>query len=366
MKKKLVYASVISIFIILFFVFIYSYIFNINNDINFNKNSVKIDSYTIPERECIFVNGIITPQNSENISIDSTKGSIDKVSITNGQVVKKGEILFTYRNDQVTDQVVQLNGQIASANNQKKLLVDKQTKAKNQAVQGEVDNRASLEAQISSYHDQIDTLQNQMNTYQEQLKTLIKKEYTTITAPIDGKVILNDPGIDVSKPYIVIETTSFYIKGSISEKDQPKLKENQSADILVFASNTNLTGKVKTIGDRPANVDLSAQSSANGSSSNISYYNVVISLDTQENITNGFHVQATVYLSENSIKIPKSSIFQDNGKYFVYKVTNNVLIKQEIAYEDSASTDVVVTSGLKENDRIAKSLNGIKEGTSVE
>ena len=73
-----------------------------------------------------------------------------------------------------------------------------------------------------------------------------------------------------------------------------------------------------------------------------------------------------VYLTENSIEIPKSSIFQEADKNLVYKVTNNKLVKQEITYIDRASTNVVVTSGLKENDSISTSWDGMKEGMPVE
>ena len=181
---------------------------------------------------------------------------------------------------------------------------------------------ANTEAQISSYKDQIDSIQTQINTYQNQLKTLKEKEFTKVTAPIDGKVSLNDSK-DLSKAYIVIETTSFYIKGSVNEKDQTKLKKDQLADILVFATNKTLTGKLISVGNRP----VEAQLGAIGGNNNLSYYDANISLDSQENIINGFHVQATLKIETGDIKIPKSSILEEAGKHYVFKVVDKKLSK---------------------------------------
>lgn len=370
----------------------------------------KIALYTIPEKEKIFVNGVILPEKTESIYLDASKGAVNKVSITNGQTVKAGDVLFTYKNDQITDQIDQANQQINSLNSQKKKLSDKLSEAKKllakqqdeakaqaaaqakaqaaaqaaakaaaqaspatQPAQTGVDSSASIsssltagtEAQISGYQDQIDALQSQIDSYQDQVKKLKTKEFTNVTAPIDGKVILSDSDKDMTKLYIVIEAASFYIKGSCNEKDQIKLKENQAADIFVFSINKTLTGKVKSIGNRPAAAELSAQTAAGGSSS-ISNYDVSISLDSQEGLINGFHVQATIKLTEAAMKIPKTSILDEAGKKFVFKAVDKKLTKQEITYEESTSPEVVVLTGLKENDSITVNTKDMKEGMAVE
>lgn len=380
-KKDIIFVSVIGIIILSGIV---AYVIKYNKALATNKID-KIALYTIPDKQKVFINGVITPEKSENIFLDNTKGSVNKIYITNGQMVNKGNPLFTYKNDQITDQIEQLNKQSNSSNNQKKMLIDKQAdakkllakqqgEAKNQTVQTGTENNATIvesqtastEAQISNYQDQIDSLQNQINTNQDEIKSLKEKEFATVTSPTDGKVLLSDSQKDLTKPFIIIESTSFYIKGNINEKDQPKLKENQSADILVLSTNKTLTGKVKSIANRPLATELSAESTVGGSSNNISYYEVNISFDSKENITDGFHVQATINLTDDVIKIPKSSIFEEVGKKYVFKVVDKKLIKQEITYEESNSSDVVARSGLKENDSIASNAKDMKEGMSVE
>lgn len=109
MKKK--HIIFISIIVLIIISGIIAYVFKNNKNLSFNKTT-KIALYTIPEKEKVFVNGVISPQKTENIYLDDTKGSVNKVSVTDGQVVKKGADLFTYKNDQITDQIDLANQQL--------------------------------------------------------------------------------------------------------------------------------------------------------------------------------------------------------------------------------------------------------------
>ena len=395
MKKK--HIIFISVIVLIILSGIIAYVFK-NNKGSTSKKSGPVAVYTIPAKDKIFVNGIIVPEKTDNIYRDESKGSINKVSVTDGQLVKKGAALFTYKNDLITEQIDQANQLITTSNNQKNKLIDKQSDAKKLlakqkeeakqevakqqqaatqagAPSASIDSNsivasltANTEALISSYPDQIDVVQTQIDTSKEQVKKLKVKEFSYIKAPIDGKIILNDTN-DMTKPYITIEATTFYVKGSINEKDQTKLKQDQQVDILIFATNKTITGKMKSVGKSPASADVAvaAQASASGGAA-ISYYDANIALDSQENIVNGFHVQATVKLKESEMKIPKSSILEESGKQYVFKVVNKKLTKLAITYKKStqAESQVVVLTGLKENDSIAVTAKDMKEGISVE
>jgi len=183
--------------------------------------------------------------------------------------------------------------------------------------------------------------------------------------PEAEKVFVN--GVIVPEKIKNIYSTKFYVKGNVSERDQFKLKKNQQVEILIFATNKIVTGKVESVGNSPTASDVVVGTQATTSSnSDISYYDANISLDSQSNIVNGFHVQATVALNENELKIPKSSIFEEAGKQYVFKVVNKKLLKQVITYKDAATPQVVVLSGLSEDDSIAATTKDMKEGISVE
>ena len=354
-----------------------------NNNSIFNKKN-PIALYTIPAKEKIFVNGIIVPEKVENIYSDETKGNVNKVFVINGQIVTKGDVLFTYKSDEISNQVDDAKEQIVISKNQnkklvlkkaeaKELLAKQQKEAKQQTISAatsgasmSASNVVTTQTQISGYDDQIDVVQTQIDTTDVKMKNLQDKEFTYVNAPIDGKVELSDSK-DKTKPYVVIEATTFYVKGSINEKDQMKLAKNQNVDILIFATNKTVTGKVKSVGNSPAAAEASASTQvATSTASTISYYDANISLDSQENIVNGFHVQATVKLKEEEMKIPKSSILEENGKDYVFKVVNKKLVKQAITYKDGVAPQAIVISGLNENDSIAKTTKDMKEGISVE
>lgn len=305
------------------------------------NQSTKIEVYTIVAAEKVFINGVIAPVETEDIYLDASKGNVNKISVKDGQIVKKGDALFTYRSDQVTEQIQQAKLQLESSKNQKK----------------------DLQVSTSS-------IDSQIKLYEEQITSLKQKEYSTVVAPIEGKVILHEDAKVGTTPYITIENTKLYIKGTVSEKDQPKLKADQLAEITILSANNIVKGKIASIGNRPVTETMAAigaASTASAATSNISYYEVKINLDSQDNLTNGFHVQAVVKLTEGGIKIPKSAILQEGETHYVYRVVNKKLSKQVITYSDSDSDTVKVTSGLKESEEIVKKpTSNMKEGTTIE
>ena len=64
-----------------------------------NTSATKAEYYKIGSVEKVFINGILTPKESEDIYVDATKGEIKEVHVVDGQVVSAGEKLFTYNNE---------------------------------------------------------------------------------------------------------------------------------------------------------------------------------------------------------------------------------------------------------------------------
>ncbi|WP_326512283.1 efflux RND transporter periplasmic adaptor subunit [Clostridium intestinale] len=336
--------------------------------------SSKISTYTISSGEKVFVNGIIGPEGTEDIYLDATKGKVDKVSVKDGQVIKKGDNLLTYKNEQVTEQINQINSQLkASKSQREELLAQKKAQEeaiKNQALlasQNPTEDKATNTSNINSSLVSTASIDSQISAYEEQLASLKNKEYAGINAPIDGRVILHGESNNMTSPYITIESVNFYIKGTVNEKDQPKLKENQLAEIIILPTNKKITGKVTTVGNRPVTNNIAiANATAATAGANISNYEVIITLDSQENLTNGFHVQATIKLDDKGVEIPKTSILKEGEESYVFKVLDKKLVKQVITYSEDGEK-ARVTSGLSEGDEIAENPNDeMKEGISVE
>ncbi|EDT72510.1 efflux RND transporter periplasmic adaptor subunit [Clostridium perfringens] len=347
-----------------------------------NKESVAtMEIYTVPSTDKVFVNGKIEPEKVENIFLDATKGTVDKVEVENGDVVEKGDTLFTYKNDQVQSQVEQLELQLNSAKSQKEEINKQNAEAKKQL---EDLKKAGLENQMPQGGQMPNLGQNaggeistgsvdeQIKLLEKQIKALKDKEYYKVTAPIGGKVILAESSTNPTQPYITVESGDYYISGSVNEKDQPKIKEGQEVQITILSTNKNINGKISSVGNTPIDngASLAAQTGAQGGAGgNMSYYEVKITPDSQEDLTNGFHVQASVNLDKKPIEIPKEAILSVDNEEFVFKNVDGKLVKQVITYspKEGSEDEVIVSSGLNEEDKIVSNPTpNMKEGMNVE
>ncbi|MGM8286462.1 efflux RND transporter periplasmic adaptor subunit [Clostridium perfringens] len=347
-----------------------------------NEESVAtMEIYTVPSTDKVFVNGKIEPEKVENIFLDATKGTVDKVEVENGDVVEKGDTLFTYKNDQVQSQVEQLELQLNSAKSQKEEINKQNAEAKKQL---EDLKKAGLENQMPQGGQMPNLGQNaggelstgnvdeQIKLLEKQIKALKDKEYYKVTAPIGGKVILAESSGNPTQPYITVESGDYYISGSVNEKDQPKIKEGQEVQITILSTNKNINGKISSVGNTPIDngASLAAQTGAQGGAGgNMSYYEVKITPDSQEDLTNGFHVQASVNLDKKPIEIPKEAILSVDNEEFVFKNVDGKLVKQVITYspKEGSEDEVIVSSGLNEEDKIVSNPTpNMKEGMKVE
>ena len=132
MKKKYITITIISTIIIastIGFCFLKK---NIND-----KTVNKSEYYKIASVEKVFINGVLTPRESESIYIDSTKGEISEVHVTDGQAVNAGDSLFTYNNPTIEAQIEEISEQITSNENSKVSINNKLTNAKNNLAEKE-------------------------------------------------------------------------------------------------------------------------------------------------------------------------------------------------------------------------------------
>ena len=337
----------------------------------------------------IYINGIIQPIENKNIYLDASKGKVDTVSVTDGQAVNAGDVLFTYKNDTITSQIEDFNGQISTYQTQKERLENKKkdsnnklTEKKNslsnlksnpqdeitmasiQSLEGEIQ---SLETEISSYNDQLDTINDSIKDCNKKIENLKKDESTEVKADISGVVDIVGSKDDYTNVFISISSNDLYIKGSVNEKYVEKLKKEQEAEVLVIANNSTIKAKVDEISKKPSNGSSAIGSSMDTSANSLSNYDVTLLLDSQENILDGYHVQATIFEEEKELKIPKEAIIEENGETFVYKVEDGALKKQNVEYEDSENDDAKILSGLEEGEEVVTNPNDdTKEGMKYE
>ena len=364
-----------------------------------DKTVNKAEYYKIASVEKVFINGILTPRESESIYIDSTKGEISEVHVTNGQTVNAGDSLFTYNNSTIEAQIEEISEQITSNENSKVSINNKLTNSKNNLAEKEeqlkklknqleefnfedqlqADNismniqqtNAEVSAykeQVSAYEEQIDNVNITLNSLYNKKEKLEAEKSFVVTAPIAGTVVLSSNEKDYTQPYIIIESEELIVKGVVSEKDYSKIKVDDDISVSIISTNETIDGKILEIDDRPvSNTELSLSQVTQTSNTNVSYYNVLITLNSQENLINGFHSQGKVTLGDDTIKVFKTSIINEEGKNYVFVDKDGILDKVEISIKKEDGEYVIVESGLNANDVVMKNpTSETKAGVKVE
>ena len=364
-----------------------------------DKTVNKAEYYKIASVEKVFINGILTPRESESIYIDSTKGEISEVHVTNGQTVNAGDSLFTYNNSTIEAQIEEISEQITSNENSKVSINNKLTSAKNNLAEKEnqlkklknqleefnfedqlqADNISmdiqqttaevsAYKEQVSAYEEQIDNVNITLNSLYNKKEKLEAEKSFVVTAPIAGTVVLSSNEKDYTQPYIIIESEELIVKGVVSEKDYSKIKVDDDISVSIISTNETIDGKILEIDDRPvSNTELSLSQVTQTTNTNVSYYNVLITLNSQENLINGFHSQGKVTLGDDTIKVFKTSIINEEGKNYVFVDKDGILDKVEISIKKEDGEYVIVESGLNANDVVMKNpTSETKAGVKVE
>lgn len=338
---------------ILITIFVFSILFIIIFCLDYNKqsvhrNNIKYDVYIIPSQQNIFLDGEVQYCKKLNFTEDETKGTIDKISVEDKDWVKKGQTLFTYKNEQMIEQYETLTQQIDNIEIQA-----------NTVLNGQNNIQAS-------------DINSQKSSLKQQLNDIKDKRYTTISAPFNGIVSRTADNKDNTiKIVLTLIDPKMQVIASANEKDVLKLKANQKIKLNVYGTNKELNGTISSISTEPSQVQASQDATASKltqtAGANVSYYPVYINIDNQQEIYPGFHVQGTTVDESELPKIPSSSIFGNNRDRFVWLVENKKLRKVPVKIDKYNSTYMQVKSGLNFDDKIIKNPSGeMKEGDIID
>lgn len=312
------------------------FIYNKNklNNEQLDEMQSYVETYTIADNEKIFINGTIVPTKSKDFNPTE---EISKLNVTNGKVVKEGDLLYTVKNQSILDEIDDLKVQLSEA---KKI-----NTANDPVLKTEKDKEISkLNAQIS---------------------ILDKKAYTSTYAPFTGKVYLNEQSesSEQTSSLMTVISNEFYMKGQASEQDLSKLQLDDPVDVLVFSNDKNLAGRISFISDRPSSETTDMNMGGQG---NLSYYDINIAFDNQEGLVNGFHVQANIEIQDSLAKIPTSAIIRIEDKPYVFKDLNGIIKKQSVEISSENEEFTVVKAGLDKKDVIIRyPSEDMKEGDPV-
>jgi HlyD family secretion protein len=139
------------------------------------------------------------------------------------------------------------------------------------------------------------------------------------------------------------------MKGQTSEQDLPKLQIDDPVSVTVLSTNKKVSGRVSLISDRPSTNQV------DNTNPSLSYYDINISFENQENLVNGFHVQACIEITDNLCKVPTTSILRDeNDKPYVFESFDGILKKQIVEIYSENDEFTVIKGGLDKQDIIVR------------
>lgn len=288
-----------------------------------------VDLYTIPGKEKILMTGKIVPKQSENITVPSGFTDVDKMNVKDGQVVKKGDLLFSCKNEETINELGSLNTTLA---NKKKELGNTEDE----------EVKAAINAEISEFNTQIANLN--------------KKTYKSVYAPFSGKIYMQSGEANAEGqvgPLMVLETTEYYIKTQTNEMDIVKLAMDQEVDITVTSTKEKIKGKIAFIGDRPVEGG-DTNSEYGGGGTSFANFDIKVMTEVQDKLKNGFGVQIIAQFGKGEYKVPVSAVIEEEGKHYVFKIVDDIATKTEIKVKEQKDDFFVVDGGIGEEDIIAR------------
>jgi HlyD family secretion protein len=245
--------------------------------------------------------GSIQPIARETLKA-KTAGTALKVNYKQGDTVKKGDVLITYTQEDISDQV---RSKEMNVEKMKLDLTDLQTKYKSAA-----DDTARESIAVSIQKQQLD-----IKTALADITSLTtSKKIDPILAPIDGVLSSTftvkagdslNPNVDLGE---VVDFSQLQMVVGIDELDIPKVKLAQEAQILVEAlPKETYTGKVVAIANEGT--------TTNG----VASFNVTINLSTIKNLKVGMSAEASIMTNKKTdvLYVPVDAVQSFQGKYFV-------------------------------------------------
>nr|WP_314277962.1 HlyD family efflux transporter periplasmic adaptor subunit [uncultured Peptostreptococcus sp.] len=321
-KKIQIYLGVTSVVII---VIVGGFIIFNNSK---NEMTPTLQTYTIPENEKIFINGVIVPKQSREIPGPSN-GSTPDIRVTNGQNVKSGDVLYIVKDEAAIQEISSIKTQISNLIKEKRALKPDDT------------SLVAINSQLASLNSN--------------LSAANAKAYTKVKAPFDGRVYINSHASsgsgDNNAALMTVQSTEYVMNGQISEQDLNKVKNDMTADVTVLSSGDTVKGRVSYISERPL---ASGGEQGGDSASSLSLYNIVMTFDTQEGLVDGYHTQATIEVNTDKYKVPTKSIVNDGSEIYVFIEVDGHLRKVNVEILSDSEDYSMVSGDLNENDIIVK------------
>ncbi len=312
-------------------------------------------------------------------------GKIQKIHVTLGQTVKRGELIAeidseTQQNNLNTAQAelsaykTQLNAKqvalsVAESNYQRLSKLYNQKSASLSDLESAKNELATARANLEDVKSQIQVAEIAVNTAKTNLG------YTKITSPIDG-IIVSIPvsegqtvNANQSSPTIVqvADLSKALIKLEIAEGDIAQVKADQAVSFNTLAEpNRRYQGKIKSIDPALTTLTDNNYTEESGNSTAVYYYANVIVDNPEMSLRIGMTTQGKVVISEkkNVLLVPTTAIKKQGKEKIIQVLENGKSVERTVqtGLADSQYTEII--SGLNEGEKVITAQRSANEQVS--
>jgi HlyD family secretion protein len=339
--------------------------------LNKEEKQSEYSIYLVKKAEPIMFRGSVNSKAIDEYYIEQSNGTLETIHVENGQVVQAGDVLMTYQNGEMNQQVQTQEfsvrqGELDLNNAESDLAMAYVKKVKLQEKKGELQakiNETKDEVEKADWSSQLETITEQITTSED---AIIQAERAVVTAQLQleqaqsnkqqsedqivNQITARQSGIAVvdrnnqtssEQPIIKIVNQEVFIEGQVTEFDYEKLQIGQTVDLKTLDLNQKTTGTITAISPLPL-----TNGNEGGSTSTTTY---LFSVKPDMQIQYGFNVQ--ISLPQTEIDIPKKSVVSKANGTYVYLYENGKVTEKAIQAEKKESTFKVL-EGVSEGQKI--------------
>ncbi len=283
-------------------------------------------------------------------------GEVAEVHVVEGQAVKKGDLLMTVVDTDYARSLALARVSVTEATLQ---LEAAELDAKRK--QAAFASRGISEAEYDYAVRQVELAKVQRERTRVQLRTAQDQlDYTRITSPIDGVVIVRnvEPGELVTagvsatvngEPALTIaQIDRLLLELDLNQVDVARVQLGQTARVLLDAyPGVEVPGTVTSL----------AAAGHLDTTRNVDVFTVKVELDPSQatvQIKPGMTAEVRIRVGAwaDVVKVPAETVFDEDGASYVYKVEGDARTKTAVTVGHRSDREVELTSGLAAGDRI--------------
>ncbi|OFI05850.1 putative efflux system component YknX [Clostridium acetireducens DSM 10703] len=313
-------------------------------EVNTHIISNNIDNATI-------INGVVSPEDTNSIFLDTSKGNDFSIKVKEGQSIKKGDTLIVYSTNAIESKISSMESEIKNNKEQIREL-----------------NKSGAVA----LKEQSNMLKSTVKSLEDELKELRKqKDSYIIKSSMDGIVSeVNSGNNNPTTPIIVVESNKKIIKGELTEYELPNITLSTPASVSLKALGEKYyNSKIIKIARNPSNNSAEAASNPLGGTAKISNYAITFTIpkDIEGKVQNGFHALVKLGNTDKTITIPKKAVYKDVDKNhkMIWIVKDNKALSKKIKVKDNGADYILLTDIENGTKVIIDAPEKLKEGDEV-